>query len=138
MKRFIGLAALVLATACGSAQTPVTTGMSGSRDNLGQAEIQANRTSDMTAYELIAHLRPEYLRNRGQNTLRETTSASGPPTYNAPTATVYLDNARFGDLESLKNISAESILRIQYLSASAATTRFGMDNSAGAILVFTK
>jgi hypothetical protein len=138
MKRFIGLAALMMATACGSAQTPVTTGTGGSRDSLGQAEIQANRTAETTAYDLISHLRPEYLRNRGQNTLRETTSASGPPTYNAPTATVYLDNARFGDLESLKNISAESILRIQYLSASAAMTRFGTDSSAGAILIFTR
>lgn len=155
MKKFIIVAMVVAATACGSAQTPVTTGVSGTRDNLGQAEIQANRTSGMTAYDLVARLRPEYLRNRGNNTLRATTSASGPPTsssnntltettsasgpgYKPPTATVYLDNARYGDTESLKSINAENVLRIQYLSASAATTRFGTDSSAGAILVFSK
>jgi hypothetical protein len=138
MKRLIAIATLVVAAGCGSAQTPMTTGVSGSRETLAQPEIQANRTAGMTAYDLITHLRPEYLRNRGQNTLRETTSASGPPTYNAPTATVYLDNARYGDLESLKNINADIVQKIQYLSASNAMTRFGMDNTAGAILIFTK
>ena len=138
MRKLIALAALVAAAGCGSAQTPVTTGMSGSRETLAQPEIQANRSAGMTAYDLIAHLRPEYLRTRGQNTLRETSTAAGPPTYSAPTAKVYLDNAKYGDIESLKNINADIVQKIQYLSASNAMTRFGMDNTAGAILIFTK
>jgi hypothetical protein len=138
MKRLIAIATLVVAAGCGSAQTPMTTRVSGNRETLAQPEIQANRTAGMTAYDLIAHLRPEYLRNRGQNTLRETSTAAGPPTYTAPTATVYLDNAKYGDIESLKNINADIVQKIQYLSASNAMTRFGMDNTAGAILIFTK
>jgi len=108
---------------------PVVTGAPGHRDMLFDAEIQTNRIPGMTVYDLIAQLRPEYLRSRGSNTLRNLTP---------PTAIVYLDGVKYGSLDQLRSMSADHISQVQYLSASNATTRFGMDHTGGAILVTTK
>jgi hypothetical protein len=74
-------------------------------------------------------MRPEYLRNRGTVSIKNNTQA---------TAVVYVDGTKYGDLESLRNVSAEHIFRIDYLSASDATTRYGTDHVGGAILITTK
>jgi hypothetical protein len=94
-----------------------------------QPEIQGARAVGLSAYDLIAQLRPEYLRSRGA------TSISRP---GAGTAVVYLDGTRYGDLQTLRSMSAEQIERVDYLNASEATTRFGTDNTGGAILITTK
>lgn len=82
-----------------------------------------------TAYDVISQLRPEYLRSRGRSSLRTT---------EAPTAMVYVDNVQMGNLDALRNLAAHSILRVEYLGASDATTRFGTDHTGGAIIVYTK
>ena len=129
MQRVIVMAALMIVAACGSAPQSVVTGAPGHRDSLFEAEIDTYRAPGMTAYDLIQHLRPEYLRNRGANSLRNVTP---------PTAVVYLDNSKYGDLESLKSINSDMIRQVQYLSANSAQTRFGMDHTGGAILITTK
>jgi outer membrane cobalamin receptor len=55
-----------------------------------------------------------------------------------PTATVYLDGAKYGDTQSLKLINGEHVSRVQYLNGSEATTRYGTDHVGGAILITTK
>lgn len=46
---------------------------------------------------------------------------------------------RFGEtVDSLRQLSADQIYRIQYINASDATTRFGTDHFGGAILITTK
>lgn len=130
MRRFVLAAAVVIATAaCASA--PGGTGAQGMRNRnvLTAEEIQTSRAPGWTAHELIAQLRPEYLRSRGVVSLRST----GPAT-----AAVYLDGLRFGQLESLRTLSATQILRIEYINAADATTRFGTDHVGGAILISTK
>ncbi|HZK78078.1 MAG TPA: hypothetical protein VFC35_04160 [Gemmatimonadaceae bacterium] len=129
MKRFFAAAAILLALGCSSAPTRVVTGAPGHRDMLFQAEIEANRSAGMTVYDLIAQLRPEYLRSRGSNSLRDLTP---------PTAVVYVDNVKYGTLDQLRSMSVEHVSQIQYLSASNATTRFGMDHGGGAILITTR
>lgn len=126
MKRLYTAAAVFVALACGSAPMPVVTGAPGHRDVLFDAEIQTNKQPGMTVYDLIAHLRPEYLRSRGTNTFRDMAP---------PTAVVYLDGAKLGSLDQMKSLSADRVFQIQYLSAADATTRFGMDHTAGAILI---
>ncbi len=129
MKKVFALAALIVATACATVPSQSVKGSPGNRNKLFQAEIETNRTPGMSAYDVISSMRPEYLRNRGANSLRNTTP---------PTATVYLDNSMYGDLESLKTITGDMVRQIEYLDAGSATTRFGMDHTGGAILVFTR
>ncbi len=129
MRRLYAAIAIFLALGCGSAPVPVATGAPGHRDMLLQAEIDSNRTAGMSVYDLLAKVRPEYLRSRGSNSLRDVTP---------PTAVVYVDNVKYGTLDALRQMSAENLAQVQYLSATNATTRFGMDHGGGAILITTK
>jgi hypothetical protein len=92
-------------------------------------EIQGARATGWTAWDLISQLRPEFLRSRGASSLR-----SIEPT----TAVVYVDDIRYGELESLRTMSADQIHRVQYVNAADATTRYGTDHFGGAILITTK
>jgi hypothetical protein len=129
MKKLYASVAVFVALACGSAPTPVVTGAPGHRDVIYAAEIESTNTAGMTVYDLVARLRPEYLRSRGVNSIRDTTP---------PTAIVYLDGTRYGSLDQMKSLSADRVLQIQYLSASSAQTRFGLDHTGGAILITSK
>ena len=130
MQRFV-LAALTLVVfgACGPAPVSNDPFAGRRRTVLLQDEISSSRSLGATAYDLIAQLRPEYLRNRGTVSINKQVQA---------TAVVYVDGTKFGELESLRSVSAEHIFRVDYLSASDATTRFGSDHVGGAILITTK
>ena len=129
MRRLFVVVSMFGALACGSAPVSVVTGAPGHRDVLFDAEIQSNRAPGRTAYDLLANLRPEFLRSRGTNSFRDITPL---------TAVVYIDNMKYGSLEQLRNLSADRVFQVRYLSAADATTRFGMDHGGGAILVTTK
>ena len=130
MRLVIVMLALHAALAgCGSGPTP-NNGL-GFRDRnvLTLEEIQGARATGWTAWDLISQLRPEFLRSRGASSLR-----SIEPT----TAVVYVDDIRYGELESLRTMSADQIHRVQYVNAADATTRYGTDHFGGAILITTK
>jgi hypothetical protein len=129
MERILAAACLTVALACGSAPNHTTGAIAGHRDVISAAEVESYRTAGMTAYDLVSHLRPEYLRNRGINDFTQTT---------AGTATVYLNGSPYGQLDALRSVDAAIVTQIQYLSASDATTRFGIDHTAGVILVTTR
>ena len=128
-RTIIALALYIFVVACGSGPTP--TGGLGFRNRsvLTAEEIDASRSGGWTAYDLIARLRPEYLRSRGPSSLR---------TLAPTTAVVYVDDMRFGELASLRTFNTDQILFIQYLNAADATTRFGTDHFGGAILITTR
>ncbi len=88
-----------------------------------------SKSPGWTAWDMIAHLRPEFLRTRG---------ALSPRNPVPVRAEVYVDNMHFGNLESLKTLSAEQIVRVEYLNAGDATTRFGTGHMGGAILIQTR
>jgi hypothetical protein len=114
---------------CGSGPAP-NKGL-GFRDRniLTLEEIQVARVGGWTAWDLISQLRPEFLRSRGASSLRSTAPV---------TAVVYVDDLRFGELDSLRTMSADQINRIVYVNAADATTRYGTDHLGGAILITTK
>jgi len=121
---------LAVVLLCGGCASPTPGGAGVSSRNRGvlvSAEIA--QSSGVTAYDVLAQLRPEYLRSRGQSSLTDT----GPAT-----AVVYIDNVLMGSLSALRNLDAQAMSRVEYLNASDATTRFGTDHNGGAILVFTK
>ena len=96
------------------------------------AEIDASAASN--AYEVIQHLRPNFLRTRG--------AVHGTP--GAATAmemvdlVVYLNENRLGGSDQLRQISATDIREIRYFNSSEATTKWGTGHSAGAIQVVSR
>lgn len=109
-------------SACAATQTGSS---SSNRNLLTNEEIQQTRGYN-SAYEIIRNLRPHWLRKRGRQSI-----------YNEGTIVVYLDDMKYGDPEMLREIRAENVRSIQFLSAAQASSRFGLDHTHGAILVRT-
>lgn len=83
-------------------------------------------TNFSTALDIVQRLRPQWLRARSQG------FGGGI------TASVYVDDVRFGDLDSLRSIPAQSVAEIEWIDAGTATQRWGTGNMGGAILVRTR
>jgi hypothetical protein len=73
------------------------------------------------AYQAVQRLRPRWLQVRSGvgNTV----------------AVLYVDGGRRGPVTELRSLRPTEIQRMEYMSASDATTRFGTGHSGGAILV---
>ena len=96
-------------------------------------EIAQNPPS--SAYELIERLRPSFLRTRG--------AVHGVPTAGANDLqpvdlVVYMNETRLGGTDQLRQIVTTDIQEIRYYSASDATTKWGVGNSAGAIQIIPR
>lgn len=135
MRRIAAAGLLAFAVACSSATTSGGPRTGSNRNVITYEEIQASRQAGWTAWDLISTLRPLYLKSRGMTSLGN--PAAGVSTI-AAIAVVYVDGARYGDLQSLKGLSVENIRRIEYMSASDATTRYGTDHNGGVILISTR
>ena len=99
------------------------------RERISIEEIESVEVQATNAYELVQRLRPLYLRDQGPQSLVLATSR---------TPIVYVDNTRLGEVFSLRTIPTAAIQEIKYLSASDATTRWGMNHTAGVIQVTTR
>jgi hypothetical protein len=116
---------LVVVGACASSSSATQAGSTahrGSSTVLTQDELAA--TATVNVYDAIQRLRPQWLTSS-----RVRRGASGDPTQ------VYLDNNRYGTVESLRGLSLAGIQEIRWLSASEATNRWGTGNTGGAIVV---
>jgi hypothetical protein len=80
------------------------------------------------AYDLVRLLRPEWLVARNADIFGDNPSQTLP---------VYLDDFRLGGLESLRGVALQQVESIRLLSTSAATARWGIGNTNGAIQVIT-
>lgn len=90
------------------------------RGAVTQSQIEASGVST-NAYDILQNLRPEWL-----------TTMRGEPV-------IYVDNVRHGNsVQSLRNISAQNIGRIERMTSTQASNRFGPGHLAGAILVTTR
>jgi len=87
-------------------------------------EIRAAQVA--TAYQIVARLRPEWLRGRGRVSVRDPTAGA---------VVVYLKGMRQGGARALDAIVAETVLEMEYLNGQEATTRFGTGHGGGVILV---
>lgn len=95
-----------------------------------QSEITAQ--NGVNAYDVISHLRPQYLKTRGRTTIQTA------PTVGSEYASVFLDSQYYGDLNSLRNIASINIKEIRYLPANESVTRYGMQYGNGVIEVITR
>lgn len=127
----VSLSALLL-TACASGTGGSSTGApstSGRRDADVITADEITVTSGQTVLDVVRTLRPAWLRRTRPVVLLDPTSVE---------LLVYVDGARFGDMESLRQIAPGTVQTIRYYSASAAQAKFGTGNIQGAIEVTTK
>ncbi len=121
------IAALVLwgCASTGTAEKPRS-----SRYAISEAEIVNSGATN--AYDVIQQLKPEwFLQSQRRGVKSVSIEDSSVPV-------VYVNDTRYGDIESLRNISSLNILEITFLQPSEATTRFGTGHVGGAFLVKLK
>ena len=113
---------VVALAACATTNSKTTL----SRHNLIQLEqIREQHVSD--AYDLIRTLRPQWLRSRGHRSFHFNKTA--------PDLTVYVNDSKYGDIDSLSSIPTEQIKEIRFMNAGEAAIRYGWNHSGGAILI---
>lgn len=126
----IALVATVMAGAAACAGS----GQAGQREYrdfnlLTYDQIQEVRASN--AYEVVQRLRSRWLRGYGSTRL------PGGGAAGDFVVQVYLDEVHLGGVARLREISHQEISYIRYLSPSEASSRWGFDHGAGAIMVYT-
>jgi hypothetical protein len=114
--------------------------LTSSRQFIDREEILRSGATD--AYQLVRSLRKEWLIPRGVNSFRETPRAfvSEDVAVIEPGADhvlVYLDNAMLGGTQTLSDIGLDPIGRIEFISASEATYRWGTGHAHGVIQLTT-
>jgi hypothetical protein len=136
---------LGLTTACaGSGAQP---GQSSSRDRNVITFEQIENSEAPNAFELVRALRPQWLRPRGAQTVHETAKGVGGGT--GPGAAVvytpapdmivvYLDKARLGGVNDLRQIDLRAVRTIEWLDVAAANYRFGPGHHHGVILLMPR
>jgi hypothetical protein len=121
----LGLVLLLLA-GCGSSHESGRT--PSSREVLTAEEI--SKSGALTAYDAIRIRRPAFLTPQGPKTTGTATRSTMHPA-------VYLNGMYYGEVESLKDISALNIKDIRYIEAKDATIMYGTGHVAGVIMVST-
>jgi hypothetical protein len=101
---------------------------------ISRAEIEAESSRLVTAYDIIYALRPSMLVSRD---LAQPTRSSAVVPQARRGIAVYVDGLLFGGVESLTTIAAGAVRDVRWLSAADATTRYGTGNASGAIVVTT-
>jgi hypothetical protein len=124
MLPFLFVALSSCASATGSRSSPM-----GDTDIIARADIADSRSAS-NAYDLILALRPLWLQTRGLANLRQAAGEEG--------IVVYMDNARLGDIQTLRRVPLGSIQYLEHFSAPEATQRWGGGHIHGAILVSTQ
>lgn len=123
-------AALTLATgsvaacASGGAANTKTRQEASSRDKVSREEIEATPAS--SAYDLIYHVRPDWLRRRGTASMIGASQGTSGPL-------VYLDGVKLGGLDALRSINARDIQSIEWVPGSKAPMVLS-DVGSGAIV----
>jgi hypothetical protein len=129
-RMLLSAAAVVLVQACagggssaGTAPAPSANNRS-SRSLITKDELDANHFDN--AYEAVETLRSNWLQARGLEN-----SNTGA------TMLVYLNDTRLGDLSDLKTIPIRQVYSIRHLTGIEATARYGVEHTAGAVMVST-
>ena len=91
-------------------------------DYITGEEIVASNASEMTAYDAVARLRPNWL------------AMHGKATHGSEYATVYVDGQRYGSVESLRNIQAYQVADIRYYDITQAGARFGVQGGTAGVI----
>jgi hypothetical protein len=125
-KQFVMLLVAALAIGCASSSNRTSAGKS-ARDTYHITAEELTGTHHQNAYDLIRAKRPQWLQRRGTSAMRS-----------AGEAVVYVDGTRTGGPEALRRIMVNDIQEAEYLNASEAMSRYGLNHTGGAILLLTR
>lgn len=123
-RMLVSAACCMLLVACASSGTG---GPSRSGTTITEQELEDPVLAGLTAYDAIQRLRPNWLRERGSSSIRD----SGD---NFPRAIV---NDVPQSLDYLKSVSVPEVMLMQFISAADATTKYGTGFPNGAVMVST-
>ena len=109
---------------CASSASPIsdTVRVPRTADYITGEEIVASNASEMTAYDAIARLRPNWLASHGK--------ATHGPEY----AMVFVDGQRYGSVESLRSFQAFAVADMRYYDITQAGARFGVQGGTGGVI----
>ena len=96
-----------------------------SSDVLTRAEL--DRVPGTSTFDAIRQLRPTWI----SRPLAPSGSGVSP-------IMAYVDGQQWGTVDDLRNLPAEQVERVVFISAADATTRYGTGHPSGAIEVTTK
>lgn len=116
----------ILILAAVSCAHPATAGGS-DRKLITEEEILS--TNATTAYDVIARLRAEYLRNRGPTSLVLPSRAE---------PVVFLNEQMYGSIDVLKQVRSNDLSEIRFYDGPDAVTKFGSQYSGGVIQLVTR
>lgn len=135
LRLLVALPFICAAVGCSSTGTKANTSATAKAnpDLISTAEIDSQTFRD--AYDVVQRLRPNWFtRKSGSSAARRMgTSGSG--------LVVYLDNARMGGVEALRQLNTSGIESLQFMDAAIATATLpGLGSSviSGAIVVRTR
>jgi hypothetical protein len=124
----VPLLMLVLAGCASAGGKETTSSPRPNRDRNLITSDEIERSHESNAYLLVQALRPNMLVTRGPTSIN----------LQDPGVVVFLDNQRFGSVESLKTLQPANLSEVRYLSAADAQGRFGVGFPQGVILVTSK
>lgn len=122
---FVLLLATLVVVGCASAGNPTAQAARGNSNVIQTEEIRAANLENV--YDLVRSRRPTWLRQRGNQTFQ-----------NDAGIVVYLDQARVGGIESMRQIHPQTISSVSFLDAREANFRFGQGHLHGAIVISTQ
>ncbi len=122
----VALMLLMLGAAAACASAGGASGGGGAGNAITREMI--DNPSGQNALTIVQRFRPRWLSPRTQGTI-----TNPEPSF----PQVYVDDVRFGPIDTLHGIDGTQIERIEYMSALDATTRFGVGHDGGAIMVWT-
>jgi hypothetical protein len=103
--------------------------MKGGRGKDPITEEEIKNSNQLNLYDVVRILRPMFFSFRGPKSILLPGST---------TPFVYLDGARYGDVEILKSMPLDNVQEIRYLDPLEATALYGVAHDNGIIMVTTK
>lgn len=127
----VGLILLLLLAGCKSTES---TSSSNNRGTIDRAEIESTGLVYAHAYDIVRHLRPGWLIERGVSTFFPNREGDTLLDYIA----VYVDRNLTGDPESLRRIPSIDVSTIEFLNTGRAQRLGSRSHIHGAIVVKTR
>jgi hypothetical protein len=120
-------AGLPLSCATGSSGSSGSSGGSNrARNEITREELAAiEETEDISAYDAIRRLHPQWLEGRGTVSFRLAVEVQ-----------VHFNGARIGSVDELRRIRTAEVQYVEHLEGPQATQRYGTGYERGLILIF--
>lgn len=142
-RSLVATAALALVCACSSSQArPGDTASGDSADAAPRRTMNRDRNvitrAEIDEATTVAGSLYDYIISRHSDWLRTTGGRMSPAGPSSRSITVYVDGQRYGmNPETTRQIPINSVYLARRLSPSEAAAKYGLDNNAGTIEVFT-